>query len=346
MKYKLLAVSTEKEVNIGDYVQALAASQFLPHKDGFIQRERLKEYNEGECKMIMNGWYMHHPEQWPPSNQINPLFVAFHINSSTKEALFTDESISYLKQFEPIGCRDMRTRDLLREHGVDAYFSACLTLTLGRTYKQEEKEDKCYFVDPFIPKKKRVYDEIENTLWLLAHPGLWSTIAQIMKKFPTRRRRRKKYIYVCRFYRAYSRLFTKETLLNAEYISQQNRDYITKFNSEEERLAEAERLIKKYAKAKLVVTARIHCALPCLGLGTPVILTDSTTQSRRNKCRMGGLHDLFHAISFHNGNKFTTNFPVHEEQKLCASNAPVNKDSWKAYADALVKTCQDFIAKK
>ena len=39
MKYKLLAVSTEREVNIGDYIQALASAQFLPHIDGFIQRE-------------------------------------------------------------------------------------------------------------------------------------------------------------------------------------------------------------------------------------------------------------------------------------------------------------------
>ena len=67
MKYKLLGISTEEQVNIGDYIQALASSQFLPRIDGFIQREQLKDYDEEECKIIMNGWYIHHPEQWPHS---------------------------------------------------------------------------------------------------------------------------------------------------------------------------------------------------------------------------------------------------------------------------------------
>lgn len=81
MKYKLLAMSTERHVNIGDYVQALASSQFLPSVDGFIERERLSSYGGEVSKVIMNGWYMHHPKNWPPTPNIKPLFVAMHINS-------------------------------------------------------------------------------------------------------------------------------------------------------------------------------------------------------------------------------------------------------------------------
>jgi len=40
--------------------------------------------------------------------------------------------------------------------------------------------------------------------------------------------------------------------------------------STEERFNDAENLIEMYSKAKLVITSRIHCALPCLALGTPV----------------------------------------------------------------------------
>lgn len=54
MKYKLLAVSKFPNisgVNIGDYVQALASSQFLPHIDGFIDRdEDLKDYAENPVR--------------------------------------------------------------------------------------------------------------------------------------------------------------------------------------------------------------------------------------------------------------------------------------------------------
>ncbi len=62
MKYKLLAVSTESYLNIGDYIQALASSQFLPSTDGFIQREELNKYDGADAKVIMNGWYMHRPK--------------------------------------------------------------------------------------------------------------------------------------------------------------------------------------------------------------------------------------------------------------------------------------------
>ena len=61
MKYKLLAVSKFPNisgVNIGDYVQALASSQFLPHIDGFIDRdEDLKDYAgmDGICTYLKIG---------------------------------------------------------------------------------------------------------------------------------------------------------------------------------------------------------------------------------------------------------------------------------------------------
>lgn len=52
MKYKLLSVENIAKTNIGDYFQALASSQFLPQVDGFIDREKLKDYDGEECKVI------------------------------------------------------------------------------------------------------------------------------------------------------------------------------------------------------------------------------------------------------------------------------------------------------
>ena len=50
MKYKLLSVSKSPKlvgINIGDYIQALAAAQFYPHIDGFIDRDvDLKDYDD------------------------------------------------------------------------------------------------------------------------------------------------------------------------------------------------------------------------------------------------------------------------------------------------------------
>ena len=39
-----------------------------------------------------------------------------------------------------------------------------------------------------------------------------------------------------------------------------------------ERMKEVEKLLKKYQEAKLVITTRLHAALPCVALGTPVIV--------------------------------------------------------------------------
>lgn len=347
MKYKLLAISTEKQVNIGDYIQALAAAQFLPHADGFIQRERLKDYNDETCTVIMNGWYMHHPEQWPPSNKINPLFVALHINATAAEKLISEESIRYFKKFQPIGCRDYFTRDLLASKGVEAYFSGCLTLTLGQSYQAKERENKCYFVDPFIPKKGKIIDEIYNTLWLATHWNTWNAIEKITKKLPYKKHFKKR-IHACRLYRAYINLFTPETLLEAEYISHLNKGYLSNYETDQDRLEEAARLVNKYARARMVVTSRIHCALPCLGLGTPVILTESREQSKKKACRMGGIRELFNIVIFNKiggGGGIETNFPFNRDQKISISTAPANKNSWKKYAATLIETCKEFIKK-
>ena len=340
MKYKLLSVSTEKQVNIGDYIQALASKQFLPKVDGFIQREELKKYDEEECKVIMNGWYIHHPEQWPPSVKINPLFVAVHFNTLAKESLLNKSSIEYLRKYAPIGCRDTFTRDLLLNKGLEAYFSGCMTLTLGYKYKSEIKEEKCYFVDPYFITNWNIYNTLNNFMYLLLH---WKPINIIAKKYPEEKKGLRKRMILTTFYREYKRIFTKETLIKAEYICQQNRYYKEGFISDAERLMEAERLVNKYARAKLVVTSRIHCALPCLGLETPVIYTEDSGQSEASACRFGGLRDLFTIIKWENG-RLKPEFEF--KRKISINNTTQNKDLWRPYAKDLINRCKQFLDDK
>ena len=85
MKYGLMVVGHDKIINIGDYIQGLASMQFLPSVDCFVEREKLSSYDGDYIKMIMNSWYMHNPDSWPPSNKIDPLYVAVHINNKIKE---------------------------------------------------------------------------------------------------------------------------------------------------------------------------------------------------------------------------------------------------------------------
>ncbi|MBO4587468.1 MAG: polysaccharide pyruvyl transferase family protein [Bacteroidales bacterium] len=344
MKYKLLSVGKDKElppsINIGDYVQALAASQFLPTIDGFIDRDNdLKSYDGDECKVIMNGWYMHKPQNWPPSSKIIPLFVAFHINSAYKEFFKKKSSIDYLKQYEPIGCRDPYTLEFLKSQNVKAYFSACLTLTLGEKYTSIEKGENIYFVDPYVYYCISL-SEIVNTLF--SYIFNFRCINSLAKKFvPYKMEKnliRRIYGVSC-FYRQYSKVFPKNILLNARYISHISKEYRERCPTERELLKEAERLIINYSKAKLVITSRIHCALPCLGIGTNVIFVKDANLDESNASRLNGLTSFFNILDSRKGILSYNNKKVNYETILNLHN----DNSWEKYSDDLKRRCSEFV---
>lgn len=51
----------------------------------------------------------------------------------------------------------------------------------------------------------------------------------------------------------------------------------------EERSRLVERFLKRYQSAKMVITTRLHCALPCLALGTPVLLLIEDNEDTRSR---------------------------------------------------------------
>jgi len=164
MKNGLLIYQTNNKsnlFNIGDYIQSLAAMQFYNKKiDVYVNRENLNIYKGEKLKLIMNGWFMHEPKNWPPSNDIDPLFVAFHINKLAEKELLSSKSIDYFKQHEPIGCRDLNTMNMLQKCGVNAYFSGCLTLTLCNSYQSKIKDNSIYFTDPYFVVNKNLFSII------------------------------------------------------------------------------------------------------------------------------------------------------------------------------------------
>jgi hypothetical protein len=100
--------------NLGDFIQSLAAKQVLNKIKTFdIDRDKLNAYKGEKAALIMNGWFMEKPKNWPPSEQIDPLFISFHLNPTAKKGMLNKNGISYLKRNEPIGCRDHYTRKLL-----------------------------------------------------------------------------------------------------------------------------------------------------------------------------------------------------------------------------------------
>lgn len=301
----------------------------------------LKDYDGEPCKVIMNGWYMHDPKNWPPSKKIIPLFVAFHLNVLVKEALLSPPSLSCLRQHAPIGCRDRNTLELLKNNGVEAYFSGCLTLTLGEKYRSEKKEDRTYIVNPVYEVHLRGRNILKAVLEILRHP---KDIRTLYPKYRTFARPDRgwmdKLLETALYYREYTRVFSREIIVDSTYIGHEHAGYRSRFDSDLARLKEAERLIRLYARARLVITSRIHCALPCLGLETPVVYIEKAQDTEVSSCRLGGLRDFFNRMKMENG-RLIPDFDL--PSPITMRNIPVNKDSWRPYAEALKRRCEEFV---
>ncbi|AFA40079.1 hypothetical protein Pogu_2052 [Pyrobaculum oguniense TE7] len=145
VKYGLLIAKTN---NLGDDIQSLAAKQFLPRVDYYIDRDNPKICCTDErVKVIMNGWFTHKPDTWMPSPQIEPLLISFHVSPDIAWRFLRKPIIEYLKNHEPIGTRDTWTEKLLNKYGIKSYFSGCLTLTLSYKYGPVKKKDKVLLID-------------------------------------------------------------------------------------------------------------------------------------------------------------------------------------------------------
>ena len=333
MKNGLLVYSDKYEYfNIGDYIQSLAAKQYFKEIDVYVCREQLDTYFGDDVKMIFNGWFTHEPDNWPPSLHIHPLFVSFHINSVAAEKLTNVTSISYLKKYEPIGCRDKKTAELLKALNVNAYFSGCLTLTLGKIYKRKDPDGKIYFVDPHFKANKDIKYITKYLITLLTKYRIIKIISNKMYNTTNMHSMLK----ASAFYGTYSNIFSDDVLTNAEYLCQEMRS--SEISNHENRFLFAENLLDKYCSANFIVTSRIHCALPCLGIGTPVLYVENQQQAETSHCRLDGLRELLHTIKC-NGSELTFNLT---SKKITQNYKFSNKTDYQVLADNLEKACTVF----
>ena len=151
MKYGLLTTSS---VNIGDEVQSIATLRFLPHIDYVIHRERTNKFKTDlKVLCIMNNWWLWEKNSFPPSDSIQPLFVSFHLQYRLRNSAFmSSKVIDYFKRNEPIGCRDIGTANFLKQYGINAYFSGCLTSTLLPNKKLKDKFIHDYILCVDVPE--------------------------------------------------------------------------------------------------------------------------------------------------------------------------------------------------
>lgn len=323
MKYGLFTYDENKKFfNVGDNIQSLAAKQYLPQVDTFINREHLADYKGEKTQVIMNGWFTHNIHNWIPSDAIEPLFVSFHINNTAAPFMLSEKGIAYLKKHEPIGCRDQFSVDTLKAKGINAYFTGCLTLTLD-SYKVDDtlRGEDIYIVDP-----------------LYSYPS-WEKVTYDWKRF-LRSIQNGNIFKIHKKQKHIANFISEDLLKSAIYV---NQEPPSKTYTDEQKFAMAEDLLHKYAKAKLVITSRIHCALPCLAMGTPVIFVNGF-DSFVDSCRFDGILELFNRIDINTKTgAFTSNFSL--EGKISKDTVVRNLGMHHTIAEPMKKTCRDFIDK-
>jgi hypothetical protein len=314
-------------INIGDYIQSIAAKTYYDTIDMFLEREGLNNYNE-KIKIILNGWFMFSSNNWPPADKIIPKIISFHIHSRAAAFMLGEEGITYLKTHGPIGCRDYWTKALLDKYGIPCYFSGCLTLTLGIKYKETERDGKIYFVD--MPQK------IPGIGTMISYiPIIIRSFLSIIK---IHKRQKKSLIHAALFYCTYQRVFTDDMLTNGEFIKH---SYAAAMLPDDRKRFEfAEALIKKYARASLVITSRLHCALPCLGLETPVIFISKNIMDER----FDGLKELLRVMTLGKRGVVTEDEVLKNVKgKISRETRIKNKEEYKIIKEKLEKECNEFM---
>ncbi len=96
--------------------------------------------------------------------------------------------------------------------------------------------------------------------------------------------------------------------------------------------AEAEEVLSLYARAAAVVTTRVHAALPCLALGTPVLLV----QQNRHERRVSDVAGLVHSAE-------ARHF-LSDRHDFDFADPPANPEHFRPLAVALEERCRAFIS--
>lgn len=171
-----LAVDKENRiVNLGDAFELIAIDQLYYQMgvtdDDIIMLDlyELEHYQGEEVILPINFMFM--PQIMGVnllnmSSKIIPVFLGLALTQTT----LSEEQISFLRKWEPIGTRDERTKNILCENGIKSYIGGCLVSTLSRKTCSPPNEDgKVAFIDvprfvePYVP------DEIRKKIVFLDH---------------------------------------------------------------------------------------------------------------------------------------------------------------------------------
>lgn len=229
MRYAVIDLNTfgvrdrnqETYLNFGDHIQVMAI-EYLLCRMGISEKEivRLSYYDlqnyRGEKLVMPVNWVVN---LTPLSDgslfspDIVPVFLGVHFT-----VMPARQTLNWMKQWEPIGCRDEYTFKRLKECGIQVFLAGCIT-TLFPIKKNLSGGRKVYLID--VPQKIIQYVPFPEEI-CVRRSNVFVGLPDDLGESPE--------LYVKNLY--------------AQLVNE----------------------------ARLVVTSRLHVAIPCAAMGIPVIL--------------------------------------------------------------------------
>lgn len=167
--------------NVGESIQA-ATMEYTFTKLGIPQNEivkidqcNLKEY-QGEKVVFPLRLPLSHntmDDFFPLPESIIPVFMSLHTHDDVFEN--REDMVSYLKKYEPIGCRDEKTCDIFKKHGIEAYMMGCYTLSLPTISLTESDKRHPFLVDVSDELDQAIPQEIKESAEYVSHAVPFNT---------------------------------------------------------------------------------------------------------------------------------------------------------------------------
>lgn len=241
--------------NLGDNIQTLAALQFITKKVNindiyWVDRDIL---NSGiydikgnkiydiidfpySLQLIMNGWYDGRLTHWPLNYKLIPYLTSFHINET--EFILKDPKFDKLKT-------EMVQSSFFDSETKINYFieNSPIGCRDEHTLKLFQKHN--------IP----AYHSCCLTLTLKRNPDIVKTDK----------------ILIVDTHILFPKMMKQKVPANIRKKALYRSQGMVTTRPNDEKMDMAKKLLDEYQECKYVITSRLHCALPCLAFGIPVI---------------------------------------------------------------------------
>jgi hypothetical protein len=239
--------------NIGDHIQTRAAAALLPRVDLVAPRDDLAGFRpEGPVKLLCNGWFGTAPQNFVLPAAVDVFVLSVHLSERVAPG--------------PEGA------------GV------ALGALLGDVEPMRERLRRTGPVGARDLPTLRLLERLQVPAYFSG--CLTLTLAPIAEVVPSGA------IVLCDVpadVEAHIRRITRRPVVA---VSHEGSPGIARPGALDAALAEADQRLRLYQGAHLVVTSRLHCALPCLALGTPVRLLHPVREAERFE----GLAELVHVL--------------------------------------------------